>query len=51
MKCADCGVEIHPESMHTGRDKWCEDCFEKGLCKDMSDHFDNFIKQENEVGK
>ncbi len=26
--------------------KWCEDCFDAGLTKDMNDHFDNFMKQE-----
>lgn len=47
--CEYCGVEIHPLANHTGNERWCEDCFEKGLHKDMSDHFDNYMRQELEL--
>jgi hypothetical protein len=26
--------------------RWCAECFEDGLHKDMNDHFENFVKQE-----
>lgn len=45
-KCADCGCEIHELSSHTGSEKWCEDCFDKGLVKDMNEHFEHTIKTE-----
>lgn len=46
MRCQDCGTEIHPESTHTGHEKWCEDCFDKGLCRDMNDHWDRYLLNE-----
>jgi hypothetical protein len=46
IKCQDCGVDIHPEAFHTGHEKWCEDCFDKGLCKDMNDHWNPYWEQE-----
>lgn len=46
VKCKDCGVEISADATHTGHEKWCEDCFDKGLHKDMDDHFNNFVKNE-----
>lgn len=42
-KCKDCGGMFDTFSM---QGKWCEDCFEIGLHKDMNDHFKNFIEQE-----
>ena len=44
--CKDCGIKIHEFASHTGNEKWCEDCFDKGLCRDMHDHFANFIAEE-----
>lgn len=52
VKCKDCGKFFHFH--YCG--EWCEDCFEKGLHKNMNEHFDNFIKEDmkstpaNEVG-
>ena len=46
--CEDCGIET-TGSYHTGCERWCEDCFDKGLCKDMDDHFKDFIKKELEL--
>lgn len=46
VRCQDCGTEIHPESTHTGHEKWCEDCFDKGLCRDMNDHWDRYLLNE-----
>lgn len=43
--CEDCGIET-TGSYHTGCERWCEDCFDKGLCKDMNDHFNDFIEKE-----
>lgn len=45
-KCKDCGVEISEHATHTGCEQWCEDCFDKGLHKDMNDHFKNFVEEE-----
>lgn len=42
LKCQDCGQFFH----FLEGDKWCEDCFEKGLHQDMNDHFRNFVEQE-----
>lgn len=50
-KCKDCGVEISEHATHTGREQWCEDCFDKGLHKDMNDHFKNFVEEEMEPCK
>ncbi len=51
-KCKDCGVLIHEMATHTGHEKWCEDCFDTGLQKDMNDHFKHTIKKElAEYGK
>lgn len=44
--CRDCKIEISEHAMHTGCETWCEDCFDKGLCADMNDHFKNFVKEE-----
>ncbi len=46
--CEDCKEEISCYANHTGKERWCESCFDKGLSKDMNEHFDNFIKQELE---
>lgn len=46
--CVDCGAEIPPFANHTGCARWCEDCFEKGLSKDMDNHFKNFVDQDLE---
>ena len=46
MKCEDCGIEIHPQCNHTGHERWCEDCFDRGLNKDMDDHFKNSFEQD-----
>lgn len=45
FQCQDCKgwFSIH---MTEGFLKWCEDCFEKGLTKDMDDHWNNFFKEE-----
>lgn len=42
-KCKDCG-ELFDTYFNHG--PWCEDCFEKGLHKDMNDHFKNFVDTE-----
>jgi len=44
--CQDCGCTISEHATHTGHEKWCEDCFDKGLCRDMDDHFKNTVKTE-----
>ncbi len=44
--CQDCKREYSELSNHTGKDKWCEDCFDKGLHKDESDHFDKYFEGE-----
>ncbi len=41
-KCEDCGIVIDEFSC----DRWCEDCFDKGLVRDMNEHWDNFWEQE-----
>jgi len=41
-KCEDCGKFFH--YLEGGR--WCEECFDIGLAKDMNEHFDNFLKEE-----
>lgn len=41
-KCEDCGKFFH----YLNGDRWCDDCFEKGLHRDMNDHWDNFWKNE-----
>lgn len=46
--CQDCKNEYSELSFHTGHEKWCEDCFDKGLTKNMDDHFLNFIESEIE---
>lgn len=43
VKCKDCGAFYDPFNM-TG--DWCEDCFEKGLHKDMNDHFRHTVETE-----
>lgn len=45
-RCADCGQLTHPLGMEG---QWCEDCFEKGLNKDMDDHFKETIRREMEI--
>lgn len=42
VKCKDCGKFFH--FYYIG--EWCEDCFDKGLHKDMNEHFDKFIKDD-----
>jgi hypothetical protein len=44
--CEDCKCELHPECNHIGFPRWCEECFEKGLAKDMDEHARNFFKVE-----
>ena len=44
IKCADCGKFI----LASDQSKWCEECFDKGLCKDMDEHFKNFVKADLE---
>lgn len=43
--CEDCGKIIPELANHTGCERWCEDCFERGLMDDMDEHFDNFLKE------
>jgi hypothetical protein len=45
--CQDCGKFFH----YLEFDKLCEDCFEKGLHKDMNDHWDNYWKNEMKQDK
>lgn len=47
-KCKDCGRLVDTFSMQGA---WCEDCFDRGLIKDMDDHFRNTIKSEMEEAK
>lgn len=49
--CQDCGVEIHIEASHTGCEKWCEECFDIGLHKDMDEHWKNYWDQEKESAR
>ena len=44
--CRDCGKIIHSLAFHTGNEKWCEECFDKGLTKDMSNHFKGNVEAE-----
>ncbi len=48
IKCRDCNIEISEHATHTGWPTWCEDCFDKGLCKDMDEHSNNFFRLEME---
>lgn len=44
-QCQDCKKYFY----YLEGDKWCEECFDIGLCKDikdMNDHFDNYMKEE-----
>lgn len=45
-ECEDCGEAIHPLANHAGCELWCEDCFDKGLTKDMKNHWGEFWKRE-----
>ena len=47
IQCDDCKQWFH--FLDVGR--WCEECFEKGLHKDMSEHFDNFVRPEMDEPK
>lgn len=42
-KCKDCEGLFNAFSM---QGQWCEDCFDKGLIKDMDDHFRRTIESE-----
>lgn len=42
IRCKDCGKMFHFLEF----DKWCEECFDKGLHKDMDEHFKNFVEQD-----
>jgi len=44
--CQDCGINYSDLCFHTGYEKWCEDCFDKGLLKDIDDHFKNSVKAD-----
>lgn len=44
--CRDCGEVIPGVAFHTGHEKWCEACFDKGLSLDMNDHFKRNIDSE-----
>ncbi len=41
-QCEDCKKFFH----FLEGNRWCEDCFDKGLAKDMNDHWDNYWKEE-----
>lgn len=43
VACLDCGKFFHFSDLNG---KWCEECFEIGLHKDMNEHFDEFFKKE-----
>jgi hypothetical protein len=40
--CTECGKLFY----QLEHDRWCEDCFDKGLSKDMNSHWDNFWEEE-----
>lgn len=48
-RCQDCSSPIHENATHTGHEKWCEYCFDKGLTKDMDEHFEKFVRDEMEA--
>ena len=45
-KCKDCGIEITDDSMVYNQKSFCDECFDKGLHRDMNEHWDNFWEQE-----
>lgn len=45
-RCEDFEALIHELANHTGNKRWCEDCFDLGLCKDMKDHSDRFFADD-----
>lgn len=45
MKCADCGIKLS-DAADTGNKNWCEDCFDKGLHKDMNSHWNDYWKNQ-----
>lgn len=42
-RCKDCDEMFDILSM---QGEWCEECFEKGLHKDMNDHWENYWREE-----
>lgn len=49
-RCEVCQIQIHPEAFHTGHERWCEDCFDRGLAKDMDQHFIETMRTETDEG-
>jgi predicted amidophosphoribosyltransferase len=45
LQCEDCKEFFYELEYNS---KWCEDCFDKGLHRDMNEHFANYFKQEFE---
>lgn len=50
-RCEVCQAKIHAESTYVGHERWCEECFERGLSKDMNDHFLYTMIKESEGNK